>query len=61
MALNLVPETGTCRRILKVMQRPSQKKISETRWGKIRAESSLFFLSCTTFYVEEELKFPNSS
>jgi hypothetical protein len=33
----------------------------ETRWGKISAESSLFFHSCIIFYYEEELKFPNSS
>jgi hypothetical protein len=40
--------------ILKVTQRPSQKEVSETRWGKISAESSLFFHLCIIFYYEEE-------
>jgi hypothetical protein len=46
------------------MWRPSQKDVSETRWGKISAESSLFFHSklelkdCLEVICEYNPRFP---
>jgi hypothetical protein len=56
-AIHLAPETGTRRIILKVTWRPSEKEANETRWGKISAESSLFFQWCSFFIVRRSSRF----